>query len=80
MASAPDRQVQGFGEAVRARRTELGISQEVLGFRAKIHRTYVSDVERGARNPTVKVIWRLALALETLPSALFYYSEGQLGG
>ena len=79
MASAPDRQVKGFGEAVRARREELEISQEQLGFRAKIHRTYVSDVERGARNPTVKVIWKLALALETLPSSLFQYSEKRLG-
>ena len=79
MASTPDRQVRSFGEAVRARREELGISQEELGFRAKIHRTYVSDVERGARNPTVKVIWKLAIALGTLPSALFQHSEERLG-
>ena len=78
MASAPDRHVRGFGQAVRARRGEMGISQEELGFRAKIHRTYVSDVERGTRNPTVKVIWKLALALETRPSALFRYSEERL--
>ena len=41
-----------------------------------MHRTYVSDVERGARNPTVKVIWKLAVALETEPSTLFTLAEG----
>jgi transcriptional regulator with XRE-family HTH domain len=45
----------------------------------QIHRTYVSDVERGARNPTVKVIWKLADALETQPSALFGIAERVLG-
>ena len=67
-----------FGEAVRSQRTELGLSQEELGYRAKVHRTYVSDIERGARNPTVKVIWKLALALDTLPSALFERSEDRI--
>ncbi len=76
MASTPDQRVQAFGAAVRARREELGLSQEALGYRAKVHRTYVSDVERGARNPTVKVIWKLADALETQPSALWEIAEG----
>ena len=76
MASTPDSHVLAFGAAVRARREELGLSQEALGFKAKVHRTYVSDVERGARNPTVKVIWKLAVALETEPSSLFAIAEG----
>ena len=50
---------------MRTRREELRLSQEALGYKAKVHRTYVSDIERGARNPTVKVIWKLAEALET---------------
>ena len=54
---------------MRVRREELGLSQEALGYKAKMHRTYVSDVERGARNPTVRVIWKLANALDTSPSA-----------
>ena len=75
MASTPDPRVLAFGAAVRIRREELGLSQEALGYKAKVHRTYVSDIERGARNPTVKVIWKLANALETQPSALFRIAE-----
>ena len=64
---------------MRIRREELRLSQEALGYKAKVHRTYVSDVERGARNPTVKVIWKLADALETQPSVLLGIAEGVLG-
>ena len=62
------------------RREELGLSQEALGYKAKVHRTYVSDIERGARNPTVRVIWKLANALDTSPSALFETAERVLAG
>jgi len=74
--SSDDGRVQAFGAAVRLRCEELGISQEALGYKAHVHRTYVSDVERGARNLTVKVIWKLAVALETEPSTLFTLAEG----
>ncbi len=39
-----------FGNAVKSRREELGISQEQLAESAKLHRTYISDIERGKRN------------------------------
>ena len=74
--SFDDGRVRAFGAAVRLRREELGLSQEDLGYKAHVHRTYVSDIERGARNPTVKVIWKLAEALDTEPSALFAVAEG----
>ena len=74
--SSDERRVAAFGTAVRLRREELGLSQEGLGYKARVHRTYVSDVERGARNPTVKVIWKLAEALDTKPSTLFKLAEG----
>lgn len=79
MASTPDPRVLAFGAAVRIRREELALSQEALGYKAKVHRTYVSDVERGARNPTVKVIWKLADALETQPSVLLGVAERVMG-
>ncbi len=74
--STEEGRVRAFGAAVRLRRDELGLSQEGLGYKARVHRTYVSDVERGARNPTVKVIWKLAVALDTEPSVLFAVAEG----
>jgi CheY-like chemotaxis protein len=49
---------------VRARRHELGITQEELAWRADLHRTYVADVERGARNVTLWTIANLAKALQ----------------
>lgn len=60
-----------FGQAVRAHRLRLGLSQESLAERAQLHRTYVTDVERGARNISLESISRLAAALELSISSLF---------
>lgn len=49
---------------LRRLRQQKGWSQEEFAFRAEIHRTYVSDLERGARNPTISVVEKLANALE----------------
>jgi transcriptional regulator with XRE-family HTH domain len=64
-----------FGAAVRARRRALGISQEELGERAQLDRTYVSGVERGIRNPSLLIQQRLADALETRLSELVREDE-----
>jgi transcriptional regulator with XRE-family HTH domain len=58
------------GKNVRFWRERLDISQEELAFRANLHRTYVSGVERGVRNPTVGIVGRLAKALEIEPERL----------
>lgn len=62
---------QRFGLAIRRRRSELGISQEKLAEKANLHRTYVSEIERGLRNPALENIVGLAAALEISVSALF---------
>lgn len=59
-----------FGTSVRVWRGRLGISQEELAERAGLHRTYVSDVERGARNLSLMSIEKLASALEISMSTL----------
>jgi len=64
-----------LGEVVRRRRLALNLSQEELAFRAGVHRTYLSDIERGARNITVTVLTRLAEALELKVSRLFRLTE-----
>jgi len=52
-----------FAASVRKLRHGLGISQEELAERAELHRTYIADVERGARNPTLLTIKKLAKGL-----------------
>ncbi len=62
-----------FGAAVKAWRSRLRISQEELAGRAGLHRTYVCDIERGARNLSLKSIDRLARALEISTATLFSF-------
>ena len=57
-----------FGQILRELRTEKGISQEDLGFKSGYHRTYISLLERGQKNPSLQTIFRLAKALEISPS------------
>jgi len=64
-----------LGKAIRGRRQELGLSQEGLASSSGIDRTYVGGLERGLRNPTLKVLWRLAAALEITPSELVNRTE-----
>ena len=52
-----------FGEKLRNVRLELGYSQEELSFKAGLHRTYISSVERGKRNISLTNIKKLADAL-----------------
>ena len=52
--------LNALGYLVRQRRTELGISQEELGLRANLDRTYISGVERGVRNPSLTALVSLA--------------------
>jgi len=69
---------QPFGTSVRAWRGRLGISQEELGERAGLHRTYISDVECGMRNVSLESIEKLASALEVSVPSLLTYSRGEL--
>lgn len=60
-----------FARALRWWRSRRGLSQEVLAERANLHRTYISDVERGARNLSLESISKLADALEVPITTLF---------
>lgn len=60
-----------LGERIRALRREKGLSQETLGFRAKIHRTYIGAVERGVQNVSIMNIERIAKALNVSLAELF---------
>ena len=56
---------------VRGWRVGMGYSQEQLAERAGLHRTYIADIERGARNPSLASINKLAEALQLSLSTLF---------
>ncbi len=53
-----------FGNAIRVRRTHLGLSQEKLAELADCHRNYIGIVERGEQNISIDMIVRLAAALK----------------
>jgi transcriptional regulator with XRE-family HTH domain len=63
--------LKGFGNSLKIVRLQLGISQETLAERANLHRTYISDVERGARNLTLLSIAKLAFAMDVPIATLF---------
>jgi transcriptional regulator with XRE-family HTH domain len=71
---------QIVGENVRYWRLKLGFSQEQLAHRADLHRTYVSAVERGLRNPTVVIIGKFANALSIRPVHLVDEYAGEIEG
>lgn len=68
-----------FGKALRRRRERLEVSQEALAFTSEIHRTYISELERGLKNPSLSTIDRLAAALKTKASTLIADAEAELG-
>jgi transcriptional regulator with XRE-family HTH domain len=64
-----------FGYAVKLRREQLGLTQEDLAEKAGVHRTYLSDIERGTRNVSLVNIERIAAGLSVAPSELFRIVE-----
>ncbi len=60
-----------FGKAIRRRRRELDLSQEHLAELSGLHRTYISSIERGQRNPSLENIQNLTKALDISLSAFF---------
>jgi transcriptional regulator with XRE-family HTH domain len=65
------------GLNVRKYREELELSQEGLAFESGLHRTYVSGVERGVRNPTVVVLEKIAKALKVPTARLLDEPRGR---
>jgi len=59
-----------FAANLRRAREAAGISQEVLAERCEVHRTEISLLERGGREPRLGTMVKLAVALGTTPEAL----------
>ncbi|MDN2698348.1 helix-turn-helix transcriptional regulator [Janthinobacterium sp. SUN073] len=67
-----------YGQVLRVLRKEAGMSQEQLAFAADIERNFVSLIERGINQPTVRVIFKLASALQVSPSKMIGLVEEKL--
>ncbi|MBZ9965004.1 helix-turn-helix domain-containing protein [Mesorhizobium sp. BR1-1-2] len=59
-----------LGLNLRRLRLAKGLSQEAFADDVGIHRTYVSDLERGRRNPTITIVEKLAMFLAVKPGEL----------
>jgi transcriptional regulator with XRE-family HTH domain len=71
-----EKALRALGDAIRERRGEIdGLSQEGLADLAGMHRTYVSEIERGLRNPSYRNLVKLAEALEVPLSELVARAE-----
>ena len=70
--------VKDFGDRLRVLRKERGHSQEGFALLVDLDRTYIGGIERGERNPGLKVIIRIAEALKVPVSDLF--GDAPLGG
>jgi transcriptional regulator with XRE-family HTH domain len=69
-----------FAKALREIRTEHGVSQETLGLDAGYHRTYISLLERGKMNPTLRTILSIAAVLGIPARDIVERVERHLGG
>lgn len=67
-----------ISKAIRERRVGLGVSQEELGNRADLHRTYISDIEAGRRNLSLRSLFRLASGLGLSVSELLKLAEARM--
>jgi len=70
-----DPYLKAFGIYLRSLRTKAGLSQEETADKAGIHVTYLSGIERGLRNPSVRNLRRLAKALGVPTRELFSFDE-----
>jgi transcriptional regulator with XRE-family HTH domain len=64
-----------LGQAVKARRHELGITQETLANDTDLHQRWISNVENGKRNPSYASLRRLAAGLDLSASELIARAE-----
>ena len=67
------------GRNVRRIRLEKGLTQEALADQSGLSQQYLSDLERGRRNPTVVTLWEIGQVLGVPPSELIALNEADTG-
>ena len=76
MCAAKRSLVTRFPAALRELRQEKGLSQEELADKAGLHRTYISQIERGLKSPSLRSLDQIADALGVSLSTLVKRLEG----
>ena len=69
-----------IGTVLRALRVKKGLSQEQLGFKAGLHRTYVSQLERGLKSPSLNSLGKIAKVLGVKASKIMALAEEGTSG
>ena len=69
---------KAFAETLKWLRKRKGLSQEELGFEAGLHRTYISQLERGHKSPSLDTLWKLSNVLEISPSDILSMVQKRL--
>lgn len=69
-----------FGRVLRDQRREAGLSQERLAYLSGLHRTYISQLERGLKSPSLAAIEAIAGALGERPHILVKAAEKAIEG
>ena len=68
-----------LGGLLKSAREAAGLSQEDLAFKAKVDRSYVSQLERDLKSPTVQMLFRLCAALGASPTTIVGELERHIG-
>lgn len=71
----PRSRAQAFGDALRQLREERDLSQEAAALACGVDRAYFGRLERAAKTPTLKTVWRIADGFDTQPSELLARAE-----
>ncbi len=67
-----------FGIALKRARQLKGLTQEQLAAQSGYHTTYISQIERGIKNPSILAVFRICKALDIQPHKLILLTEEEL--
>ena len=71
---------EAFGQVLREYRLLRGLSQEGLGLESGLHRTYISQLERGLKSPSLTTIIRMSEILGVSSAEMIRLVELKIGG
>ena len=67
-----------FGKVLKDRRESMSITQQTLSSRGGLSRAYISELEKGRKDPSLSSLFKLASALKVKPSLLMYQLEARI--